>query len=528
MKTKWLLGMSLGLLASAAQAQLMLSEVLYDAPNNDNTEEFVELFNSGCSDIDLSAYALRDNNTTFALGGTLAPGAYLTVARDSAGFAALFGQQPDISGMTLALGNSGDYVQLLQGSAVVDQVAWEGGLSGWTLNATNVALYRSQFTAASTQSDWQVASNAGSPGTGPLASDCGGSGQQSGQALDNGVAKTNLAASTGQSLSFYIDVTQAPVTITSSGGSGDADLYVKAGSAPTTNDYDCRSISDTTNESCQVNATGRVYVELYSYASYSGVSLTASFDAGSTGGSTGGTGGSTDDYYAPVLGKTGNDLRVALNALLQQNQVHFTYTQVWDQLEYTDEDPNNTNNVILLYSGRSEPKSMRAGQSNDPDAWNREHVWAKSHGFPDSSQWAYTDINHLRPADVTINSARSNKDFDMGGTPLAESPSNKTDDDSFEPSDNVKGDVARMLFYMDVRYEGNDGSGVPDLTLVDHTGTSGAELGKLCTLVQWAAQDPVSDWERRRNARVFERQHNRNPFIDHPEWIQSIFGASCP
>lgn len=534
MKPFWLLGLSLGL-AATAQGQVVISEVLYDAPNNDSTEEFVELYNSGCSAVDLSGYQLQDNSTSFSLSGSLPAGGYLTVARSSSGFYNLFGSNPDISGMTLALGNSGDYVKLLQGTSLIDQVGWEGGLSGWSLNASNVAIERAAFTATSNQDDWRVAATAGSPGSGPLQSDCGsgddGSGTPSATALANGVASTGLGGQSGQLQSFYIDVGNAPVTVVTSGGSGDADLYVKAGSAPSTSSYDCRSIQSGNSESCVVSATGRVFVSLYGYAAYSGVSLTASFDTGSDtgggdGGDTGGGSSDTDSYYASALGKSGSALKAALNAILQ-DAVHFSYSQVWDQLEYTDEDPNNSNNVILLYSGRSEAKSFRAGQTNDQDAWNREHVWAKSHGFPSSSQYAYTDINHLRPADVSINSARGNKDFDWGGTALSESPENKTDSDSFEPADAVKGDVARMLFYMDVRYEGNDSSGVPDLTLVSSTGTSGAQLGDLCTLLQWSAQDPVSDWERRRNERVFERQHNRNPFIDHPEWAQSIFGASC-
>lgn len=522
MRTKWLLGLGLSALMGSAQAQLVISEVLYDAPNNDSTEEFVELFNAGCTTVDLSGYSINDNAGSFALAGQLAAGQYLTVARSASGFAALFGSQPDISGMTLALGNSGDYVQLKSGSSLVDQVAWEGGLSGWSLNATNVALARATFSSASNQNDWQVAANAGSPGSGPLQSDCGGN-ETPATALANGVAQTDLGTAAQASLHFYIDVAQAPLTVTSTGGSGDADLYIKAGSAPSTADYDCRSINSGNGESCVVNSTGRVYIDLYGYSAFSGVILSASFDTGSD---NGGGDGDTDSYYASALGKTGSALKAALNAILQDS-VNFTYSQVWDQLEYTDEDPNNSNNVILLYSGRSEAKSFRAGQTNDQDAWNREHVWAKSHGFPSSSQWAYTDIHHLRPADVSINSSRGNKDFDWGGSPLSESPDNKTDSDSFEPADTVKGDVARMLFYMDVRYEGNDSTGVPDLTLVHSTGTSGAQLGDLCTLLEWNAQDPVSAWEERRNERVYERQHNRNPFIDHPEWAQAIFGASC-
>ena len=96
----------------------------------------------------------------------------------------------------------------------------------------------------------------------------------------------------------------------------------------------------------------------------------------------------------------------------------------------------------------------------------------------------------------------------------------------------MKGDVARMMLYMDVRYEGTGDGGTPDLVLEDrmtaNSGTQDPNFGKLCTLVQWHVDDPVSAWERRRNNRVYAWQHNRNPFIDHPEWVLPIWGASCP
>jgi hypothetical protein len=102
---------------------------------------------------------------------------------------------------------------------------------------------------------------------------------------------------------------------------------------------------------------------------------------------------------------------------------------------------------------------------------------------------------------------------------------------SWEVPDAFKGDVARMLFYMDVRYEGTGGDGTPDLTLVNTKTTDSRrpELGRLCTLLHWHGHDPVSDGERRRNDRVFAWQGNRNPFIDHPEWAAAIWDATtCP
>ena len=127
---------------------------------------------------------------------------------------------------------------------------------------------------------------------------------------------------------------------------------------------------------------------------------------------------------------------------------------MWDALKATDQDPNNANNVILLYSGRSQSKTTNGGGVND---WNREHVWAKSHGDFGTATGPGTDLHHLRPEDVSVNSTRGNKDFDIGGSPVAEAPGSYTDTDSFEPRNAVKGDVARMIMYMAIRYEGDDG-----------------------------------------------------------------------
>ena len=85
-----------------------------------------------------------------------------------------------------------------------------------------------------------------------------------------------------------------------------------------------------------------------------------------------------------------------------------------------------------------------------------------------------------------------------------------------------------MMFYLVVRYEGNDQSGTPDLELVDRlTHTGEPHFGKLCTLVAWHGLDPVSPEERRRNDVVHSWQGNRNPFVDHPEFVQAIWGEEC-
>ncbi len=223
-----------------------------------------------------------------------------------------------------------------------------------------------------------------------------------------------------------------------------------------------------------------------------------------------------DGYYDKAEGKSGENLKSALHDIVNQHKV-FSYSSLWNVLRYTDEDTANTDNVILLYTGRSQSKFFSGG---DPDEWNREHVWAKSHGFPDESDTAYTDAHHIRPTDVSVNGSRGNLDFDNGGSPHPEATECFFDNDSWEPRDAVKGDVARMMFYMAVRYEQD---GEYDLELVEGIPSSGPTFGKLTTLLQWHESDPVDNYERRRNDRIYSYQNNRNPFIDHPEYVDLIW-----
>lgn len=227
-----------------------------------------------------------------------------------------------------------------------------------------------------------------------------------------------------------------------------------------------------------------------------------------------------DGYYDEANGLANDDLKLALHNIID-NHVEYSYNNLRDFiLKATDEDPDNSNNVILLYTGRSQAKNTFGG---DPNEWNREHVWAKSHGGFGNTPPAGTDAHHIRPTDVSVNGARGNLDFDMGGTPLPEAPGCKKDGDSFEPRDEVKGDVARMLFYMAVRYDGSDG--VADLKLVDHVNTyPNPEHGKLQKLLDWHLTDPPDEFELNRHEVIYSYQQNRNPFIDHPEYVELIWG----
>ncbi|WP_392425518.1 endonuclease I family protein [Barrientosiimonas humi] len=227
---------------------------------------------------------------------------------------------------------------------------------------------------------------------------------------------------------------------------------------------------------------------------------------------------SVADYYAGTEGLTGLPLKNKLNDIVSTQSV-LTYDRVWDALRRTDEDPANPNNVIELYTGRSTPKTNNGG---DVDNWNREHVWAKSHGDFGTTPGPGTDLHHLRPTDVTVNADRGNLDFDNGGTQNDEAPGNYADGDSWEPRDAVKGDVARMILYMAVRYDGDDGA--PDLEVNDQVNNGSAPYhGRVSVLVAWSAQDPPDAFEQRRNETVYAIQGNRNPFVDRPEWVEAIF-----
>jgi len=241
-------------------------------------------------------------------------------------------------------------------------------------------------------------------------------------------------------------------------------------------------------------------------------------------------------YYNSVTGLSGSALKTGLHNLVRTTHTHeYSYSNLETQMKITDEDPDNSNNVIEIYTGWSVPKSSYGGTTT---SWNKEHTWSKSHGDFGDVAPAGTDLHHLRPCDATVNSFKSNRDFDEGTTAYTDAspPSGYTGNtgcyyttaNEFEPRDEDKGDVARMIFYMATRYEGTDTS--YDLELVDYVysdaGTNQPYYGKLSTLLAWHEQDPPDAWEALRNNRIQNLQGNRNPFIDHPEYVGMIWGTN--
>ncbi len=186
------------------------------------------------------------------------------------------------------------------------------------------------------------------------------------------------------------------------------------------------------------------------------------------------------DYYNAAEGLYGEDLYASLELILNTGVQDLGYDFAKTVLEHSDEDPNNPNNIILVYT-----RDSVKGEWDFPN-WNREHVWPQSKL---ESTGAKDDMHHLKPSDVNENSSRGNMPF---GTTAG----------TYEPPDEVKGDIARIVFYMDARY--------------DELSISSQTIGDLEMLLEWHLNDPVDDFERNRNEVIFGYQKNRNPFIDYP------------
>jgi len=236
-------------------------------------------------------------------------------------------------------------------------------------------------------------------------------------------------------------------------------------------------------------------------------------------------------YYDAAQGLNGENLKTALHNIIK-GQKEYPYTSgntdVWDILKQADRDPDNPSNVILIYTGWS----VNAVQEyNNGSGWNREHVWAKSRGDFGTTEGPGTDCHNLHASDITVNSFRNNRWFDNCTTPYNTTGCYYDDATwTWEPRDAVKGDVARTIFYMATRYEGDNGE--PDLEVIDYFPANDATKepvhAKLSTLLEWNTEDPVDDFERNRNNVVYGFQHNRNPYIDHPEYVNEVFGESVP
>lgn len=234
-------------------------------------------------------------------------------------------------------------------------------------------------------------------------------------------------------------------------------------------------------------------------------------------------------YYSSINGLSGAALRQALQDIIADStiiQAH-CYGDMFTILNEADHHPKNSNQVWLMYTETPRAKLDLQTTGIGTDKWNREHIFPQSRGgfsngtsdIPDGINVylpsnandllaGHADAHHLRAEDATENSSRSNRDYGQ---------------DYNGPAGNVgswKGDVARALFYMCVRYNGlNLIAGNPD-------DTTKFVMGDLDSLLAWDISDPKDDFEMNRNNYIYTWQKNRNPFIDLPDLASYIWGGN--
>ncbi|MDN3492716.1 endonuclease [Winogradskyella bathintestinalis] len=230
-------------------------------------------------------------------------------------------------------------------------------------------------------------------------------------------------------------------------------------------------------------------------------------------------------YYNDTDGLAGVALRQALQNIIADPETvrAHTYADVIAILNEADQNPKNSNEVWLVYSEKGRPKLDIQTSSYNNGKWNREHTFPRSRGGfddieadeiadgidvywqskADSLRHGNSDAHALRAADASENSSRNNKHYGEYNGPS-------------ETLGSFKGDVARSVLYMAIRYNG--------LEVVDGYPNITGQLGDLATLLDWHRNDPPDDFEMNRNNIIYNWQKNRNPFIDQPLMVEYIWG----
>ena len=238
-------------------------------------------------------------------------------------------------------------------------------------------------------------------------------------------------------------------------------------------------------------------------------------------------------YYTSVdFTLEGNALKAELSELIIDT--HTTYipyisssTDTWDIIHISDADVSVQGNVVLFY-GYDDTDAVTINDRTRPIAdqssgycigyWNREHVFAKSLANPSlvtDQAGSGTDVHNLRAADCQMNSRRNNNYFrDGSGVSFL--------DDDFYPGDEFKGDVARIIMYMYLRYP----SQCEPINIGIGDRTYAPDMPNI--FLEWNQEDPVSDFERNRNDVIYSYQGNRNPFIDNPYLAFKIWNGPDP
>lgn len=246
-------------------------------------------------------------------------------------------------------------------------------------------------------------------------------------------------------------------------------------------------------------------------------------------------------YYNDVnLTLTGTQLRDALaTKVINTHSNSLSYSEIWTASMITDVDPNNSNNVLLLYGWEngsdgdvtndlSRDKNNNGGSNGQ---WNREHTFANSLANPDldantTNGPPYSDAHNLRPCDVQRNGQRGNRLFSAGSGNSGTTGAYWYPGDATSGGTDWRGDVARIVMYMYIRYGTQCAP-----NLVANGTTNSVDSNMIDLLLEWNAADPVSAIEDARNTYhedIFNAtaQGNRNPFIDNPRLATQIWGGT--
>lgn len=247
-------------------------------------------------------------------------------------------------------------------------------------------------------------------------------------------------------------------------------------------------------------------------------------------------------YYDQTAGLQGYALKSALHEIISKKTISYNYSDVISFYEFTDLDHyyENDGTVLDLYSEKPDAADAYnynliqniSSASQEGQGWNREH------GMPQSTFYGlypmYSDLNYLIPTDAYINQRRSNYPYARNngstmtftnGSKLGKSTTPGYSNTVYEPIDEFKGDIARYLLYFVVRYEGslNNLNYLLATSPLDGSEEKGYEDWYIQMLKEWNTLDPVSQREIDRNNEIFLIQKTRNPFIDHPEYIDAIW-----
>jgi len=248
-------------------------------------------------------------------------------------------------------------------------------------------------------------------------------------------------------------------------------------------------------------------------------------------------------YYSSANGLSGAALKTALSSIITNGHQDKGYSGLWTAYKTTDIDKNyeNDGSIMDIYSEKPSgvdpykytPGTNQCGTySVEGNCYNREHIVPQSL-FSQSAPMV-SDVHFIRATDGKVNGMRSNYPFgkvgtatftSQNGSKLGSSSSSGYAGTVFEPIDEFKGDVARMIFYFVTRYQSKL-STFSSGNMLGSSAFPGLQTWELNVLLAWHSQDPVSQAEINRNNASYTFQGNRNPFIDNPNYVGQIWGSS--